>query len=86
MKKQSAEKKPSRKISKTTMQNMSEAVLMLIIIAIVFAAYHMLLSGKRSTDVEITVPSQGIIWATPDGSRYKVTMLDDGSFNKEKLK
>lgn len=75
--------KKASKDNSNTYREISAIVIMLIVIAITLVAYHMLLSGKRSTDVEITVPSQGIIWATPNGSRYKVTMLDDGTFNKE---
>lgn len=86
MKKKPIVKKKPYRIPPEVKAGIKTGLIACAIVLIIGAVYHRYLSSKRSTDIEITVPSQGVIWATPNGSKYKVTMLDDGTFNKEEVK
>lgn len=38
---------------------------------------------QSATDIEITEPNNGIILRSPNGTRYRITINDDGELNKE---
>jgi hypothetical protein len=58
-------------------------VIAVVVIILLLIGY---LQVKSAVQKEITVPSKGVIWTAPDNSKWRVTMDNDGSFNKEKLK
>lgn len=38
---------------------------------------------QSATDIEITESNNGIILRSPNGTRYRITINDDGELNKE---
>ena len=40
---------------------------------------------QTSTDIEFTESTSGIILRSPNGTRYRVTIDDEGNFNKEAI-
>ena len=40
---------------------------------------------QSSNDIEITSSTNGIILRSPNGTRYRITIDDEGNFNKEAI-
>ena len=40
---------------------------------------------QSNTDIEITESSNGIILRSPNGTRYRITINDDGELSKEPI-
>lgn len=40
---------------------------------------------QSSNDIEITNSTNGIILRSPNGTRYRITIDDEGNFNKEAI-